>query len=297
MDLLHAIETRVSVRTFTGLALDAKLRFRLLDSLTQNGPFGTCPRTVLLDAAGLAVPDDAKAAAGESKGARIGTYGIVKNPAAYLAAMVRGSENDRLLFDLGYVVEGLVLEATRFALGTCWLGGTFDKGKAAVAAGVGDGEALRALIAIGTPEPTRGLLDRFIRKAARSADRLPVREIARARDGDAVAAGLLQEPAIARMIEAVRRAPSASNRQPWRLVLARDEGGAILIDLYLARESRHERLAGYGIQAVDGGIAARHLEIAANELGFLPERRFQAMDGAADPQGSGFIIGWRLFRR
>jgi len=297
MDLLQAIEIRVSDRTFTGMRLDAKLRFRLMDTLTLNGPFGTCPRTVLLDAAGLAVPDDAKAAAGESKGARIGTYGIVKSPAAYLAAMVRGRENDRLLFDLGYVVEGLVLEATGLGLGTCWLGGTFDKGKAAAAAGVGDGEALRALIAIGKPARTRGLLDRFIRNAAGSADRLPAEEIARARERDAVAAGLLHEPAVARMIEAVRRAPSASNRQPWRLVLARDEGGAILIDLYLARNDRYERLAGYGIQAVDGGIAARHVEVAANELGFLPERRFQAMEGTADPQGCGFIIGWRLFRR
>lgn len=304
MNLLEAIESRLSVRTFTGQALDGGQRALLLESLALKGPFGTVPRTVLLDAASVE-GDKAAGADGESKGARIGTYGIVKKPAAYLAAIVGAGgsstpdapESDRPLFDLGFVVEGFVLEATRLGLGTCWLGGTFDKGGAAAAAGIVPGEALRALIAVGTPATKRALLDRFIRSAAGSADRRPVEALVRERGTNGKDGGLLADPAVARIVEAVRRTPSASNKQPWRLAIGRGEGSAVLMDLHLERAPRYEKLAGYGIQALDGGIAACHAELAAVELGFAAERRTEAMEGPSPWEGSAFMLGWTLTRR
>lgn len=300
MNLLEAMEIRTSVRTFTGAALDGMQRTRLMETLAEAGPFGTCPRTALLDASRVQQVGT-KGADGVSGGVRIGTYGIVKNPAAFLAAIVRGTdgmpdegEKGRALFDLGFIVEKFVLEATRLGLGSCWLGGTFEKGSAAAAAGVRQNEILRALIAVGAPAGSRALLDRLIRGAAGSSGRLPASSIARVRSGQDPA--LLGEPATARIIEAVRRAPSASNKQPWRLSFAREEGGAISVDLGLEREARYEKLAGYGIQAIDGGIAARHVEIAAVELGYTFQRRFRAMDGDTPREGSQFMLGWKLER-
>ena len=54
------------------------------------------------------------------------SYGMLKGVGAYFALV--GSKDDKdLLEKVGYFGEILALEATALGLGTCWIGGTYDR--------------------------------------------------------------------------------------------------------------------------------------------------------------------------
>jgi len=60
----------------------------------------------------------------------------------------------------------------------------------------------------------------------------------------------------------VRRAPSASNRQPWRIV--RDGNN---FHFYICRNKGYGKLFNYDIQKLDVGIAMCHFDLTALESG------------------------------
>jgi hypothetical protein len=78
---------------------------------------------------------------------------------------------------------------------------------------------------------------------------------------------LVDSGAWADILEAVRIGPSASNKQPWRLVLDRRGGGEALHLLMHEDERYNNMLGDVKLQELDMGIAMRHVEIAASELG------------------------------
>ncbi len=103
--------------------------------------------------------------------------------------------------------------------------------------------------------------------------------------------GMVGEP-YAAPLEAVRLAPSASNNQPWRLVL---EGGPpVRVHFFLERTPGYRRLTEVDLQRIDLGIALAHFELVARELGLaggwqpLPEAR--AVHPTADP--TDYLLSW-----
>jgi nitroreductase len=79
-------------------------------------------------------------------------------------------------------------------------------------------------------------------------------------------------------LEAVRLAPSAKNRQPWRIV--RDLEGRYR--LYLKEDKFYNRVLGkIKMQHLDMGIAMAHFELAARE---------QGIDGRWDPHAAAVHI-------
>ena len=58
------------------------------------------------------------------------------------------------LEDYGYCLERAVLAATDLGLGTCWLGGTFNKSSFARKIDIAEGEVMPAVIAMGYPTET-----------------------------------------------------------------------------------------------------------------------------------------------
>jgi nitroreductase len=160
-----------------------------------------------------------------------------------------------------------ILLATDLGLGTCWLGGTFSKSSFARKIGLAEGELMPAVTAVGYPVDGGFSKDR-IRKMAGSNFRRPPEELFF--DADFCAPlSPADAGAYAGPLEMVRWAPSASNRQPWRIVrtptgwhffLARTKGygkGTLLFSVL--------RLA--DLQRVDMGIAMCHFELAAREAG------------------------------
>jgi hypothetical protein len=94
------------------------------------------------------------------------------------------------------------------------------------------------------------------------------------------------------VLDMVRLAPSASNKQPWRIV--RDEAGAAF-HLYLEPLKSYQRtmklLRLANLQRVDMGIAICHFELTALELGL--KGRWKRVDARDRNSGAvSYIASW-----
>lgn len=254
---LDTMLSRRSVRSFDGRALSPDHRDALEAALAASGsgPFGGRPRIRLLDAAQAGLTDSDRAPA------HIGAYGVVSGARAWLVGAIANGPD--ACADFGYVFEGLVLAATELGLGTCWLGGTFSRGAAASAIALAPDELLPAISPVGYPADRRTLVDAAFRLGAGSDGRKPWRELFfDGEPGRPLPASALGE--WAGIFEAVRRAPSASNRQPWRFVM--DAPGRVRL-LFAENPTYNRALAPVSIQQVDLGIAMRHLAEACAATG------------------------------
>lgn len=63
----------------------------------------------------------------EYRDRQFGSYGMIENPAAYIAAVCR--RDKETLIQAGIALEKGVLRCTEMGLGTCWLGGSFNRGR------------------------------------------------------------------------------------------------------------------------------------------------------------------------
>jgi nitroreductase len=172
----------------------------------------------------------------------------------------------RNLEDYGHCLERAVLAATDLGLQTCWLGGSFSKSSFARKIEATRNETVPAVVAVGYP--AEGTKDTRMRQMAGSKRRLPTGQLFfEARPGEPL--DLSRATEYAEALEAVRWAPSASNKQPWRLV--RSEGAW---HFYLQRTKGYGRgtatfslLRLADLQRVDMGIAMCHFELVAREHG------------------------------
>jgi nitroreductase len=256
MDARTLIRRRYSCRTYLERPLSPSDREALTASMAQRtaGPLGSATRFGLIAAS----PDD------EGALKRLGTYGFIKGARGFLVGAVRKGPRD--LEDYGYLLEEVVLHATALGLGTCWLGGTFTRSTfTSRFGGVDRDETIPAVVSIGYPGDDGR---ERIREREEGTRRFPPDEL--------FFAGGFDEPLgsdraerFAGALEAVRMAPSATNKQPWRIVRRGDDW-----HLYLARTR------GYGkgspwfkllriadLQRVDLGIAMCHFALVARESG------------------------------
>ena len=136
------------------------------------------------------------------------------------------------LEDYGYLVEQAILFATDLELGTCWLGGTFTKGRfAARMGGLEPDEIMPAVVSLGYRGDDG---TERIREREAGSRRLPASSLFfEERFGTPLA--LDPGDPFAAVLEGVRMAPSASNKQPWRVVRRGDDWHFFL-----------ERTKGYG---------------------------------------------------
>lgn len=273
--LAGAIRIRVSCRTYDGRVPDEKTKERLRSLFRGNasGPFGNPLRFELVD---LTEADRAELKS-------LGTYGVVRGASLFIAGAVR--KGPRAMEDYGYGMERNVLFATSLGLGTCWLGGTLNRAGFARKIGLEEGELMPAVSPVGHPASKRSLTDRAFRFMAKSDRRKPWTELFfDGRPGNPLA----KEHAgpFAEALEAVRIGPSASNRQPWRIVR---EGASF--HLFLQRTPGYDRMTGeVRLQEVDMGIALCHFEAAARESG-IPGNWTEAKP-AFEPGKMEYVLSW-----
>lgn len=249
-----------SCRNYDPRPIESGPRDQLAKVLAESstGPLGTRARFELVSAA----EDELNALKG------LGTYGFIKGARGFIIGAVNKDEND--MEDYGYLLERAVFFATDIGLGTCWLGGTFKKSNFSQKISLKENELLPAVIAVGYVADKPRWFDSFMRRGAGSDRRLPWAELFF--DGtfrtalSADASGPFVTP-----LEMVRLGPSASNKQPWRVI--RD---GTKWHFYVQRTS------GYGsrnatifkladLQMVDMGIAMCHFELTACEMGLSGE--------------------------
>jgi len=280
MDISTPIETiqkRVSCRTFDGRPIDGKARETLREFLRSNssGPFGNLLRFELIDLT--------EAERAELKS--LGTYGVITGASLFIAgAVTRGA---RAMEDFGFGMERNILFATAQGLGTCWLGGTLNRAGFARKIGLTPDELMPAISPVGYPTEKRSLTDKTIRFMAKSDKRKPWEELFfDGKQGNPL--GKENAGHLASALESVRIGPSATNRQPWRIV--RDVNGKAL-HFFLERTPGYEKMTGeIRLQEVDMGIALCHFELASADLGIAGSWK-QAKPGI-DAGTMEFVATW-----
>jgi nitroreductase len=190
-----------------------------------------------------------------------GSYGMIKGVRFYLTALVAKAE-PRPWEDIGFALEAAVLYATALDLGSCWIGGIFDRKNFGRALGMGEDESLPAVVAVGRPAEKRSLRDRLVRWSAKGNLRKGPAELFFADDWQSPLP-LEKFPQAAPLLECVRLAPSASNKQPWRIL---HQDGAY--HFFLSRDRAYSALMPLAdLQRIDLGIAMCHFQLAAAEAG------------------------------
>jgi nitroreductase len=249
------IRQRFSCRRYLEAPIGTEQRGQLEAFLAANtaGPLGTSARFRLV----AATDEDRQALRG------LGTYGTIHDPTGFVIGAVKPGEKN--LEGFGYLLERAVLFATDLGLGTCWLGGFFTRSSFSRTIGLSRDETIPAVVATGYMATTRAQGDIW-RRMANGANRLPWEQLF---FDASFGAPLAREKAAAyaEPLEMVRLAPSASNRQPWRIV--RDEKGW---HFYIQRSAGYRNpvtklLRIVDLQRVDLGIAMCHFELVASELG------------------------------
>jgi nitroreductase len=246
------IKRRVSHRTYETVPIKEADRQKLRDFILTNvqGPFGNKVRFELIDLTGKEA----------DKLTTLATYGMIKGASTFIVGAV--TKGDRAMEDYGYCMEKIVLMATQLGLGTCWLGGSFNRSASASRINKRDDEVIPAITPLGYPKD-RSIRNSVIRFVARSNSRKPWEKLFFLEEnniplprniGDAYQLGL----------DCVRIAPSASNRQPWRIIKEKDR------DIYhfcLSRTPGYAKLyPDVSLQDVDMGIAMCHFEIGIHEV-------------------------------
>lgn len=246
----EVIRARHSVRNYKNERLSNDLKNKLeAYGKELKGPFEARARIEIVDELKLK----------ESGGKRIGTYGVIRGASTYIVGITDNSE--QALEELGYCLEKLVLYATSLGLGTCWLGGTFKRSDFSKIIKLKENEIIPIVIPVGNAEDKKTLLETIMRRSAGSDNRKSWNEIFYNYNFETA----LNQKTTGKYegaFEMVRLAPSASNKQPWRLVM--DDN---YIHFYLEGTPGYGKALGFNIQKIDLGIAMSHFEMAAIEAG------------------------------
>jgi len=270
------IRRRTSRRSYTGEALSLTYRAKLKVLLDESGkgPFGNRARFEIVSKQGAEIV----------KPIRLGTYGFISGATDYIVGAVKPAPH--VYEDYGYLLEKIILQVTDWGLGTCWLGGTFAKGDFAAAINLQPGEIIPAVTPVGQTANRRTLRDRAIRTIAGSRNRKPWAEIffdqTHSQPLTPQAAGEFAE-----VLEMVRLAPSASNRQPWRIIKVGNQ-----FHFFLKRSKGYDTAFQADLQKVDLGIAMCHFELTARELN-RPGRWNRQNPELALPEDWTYTASWR----
>jgi nitroreductase len=251
--ITEIIKKRLSCRTYSEKPIEDKMlqEFSASINAIHTGPFGNQPKFKLIKLTSL-TPQAWK---------QLGTYGVIKNAQFFLVGSVK--KGNLAMEDYGYCKEKLILQATDLGLGTCWLGGTFQISRFAQAIGLQEGELLPTISPVGYPARQKSFTERMMRWNAGSDNRKPWSDIFFAGN---FSQSLTQSQAgkYAEALENLRLAPSASNKQPWRILRDVKQN---TFHFYLSRAFGYNLLRNVSLQDIDLGIAMCHFALTAQETG------------------------------
>jgi nitroreductase len=218
------------------------------------------------------------------EGQKLGTYGVIRGAKHYLGASI--TPQPRALEALGYELEVIMLYLADVGLGTCWLGGTFDRKGFTQALDIGDQQILPAITPYGYAQDRRHLQEVLMRTFIQAHKRLNWDKLFFFNDFQTP---LSKEQAneFSFVLEMVRLAPSASNKQPWR-ILYKDQQ----FHFYEYKLPGYSDVFPYDIQRIDMGIAAAHFELSAKEKGLNGAFVWDSDPAIPMPQFMQYVFSW-----
>lgn len=269
MTFMELIRSRRSVRTFDGSALKTEDAERILACAdAAENPYGIPIEWRLLSAKkdGLSSP-------------------VIVGTDTYIAGKLRPVPHGEEAF--GYAFEEVVLFAESLGVGSTWIAGTMDRPAFERAMELKEGEVMPCVSPLGYPAPKMSLRETMMRKGVKADRRLDFGKLFF--DGafdnplTEAKAGILAEP-----LEAVRWAPSAVNKQPWRVIW---DGRAA--HFYEKKSRGYVSASGWDLQKIDLGIAmchfARGLAEKVAAAGFVIED-----PGLRTPEDTEYIASYVL---
>jgi hypothetical protein len=245
---------RQSIRTFDSQKITdyhvSQINEYIKNEQNLIGPFGNRGRIEL-----VLVTNNVS-----DKGIKLGTYGFIRNPQAYLVGIAEN--NTYALVDFAYCFQKLVLYLNQLGLGTCWMGGTFNRHSFEQEISLREGDFIPCITPIGYPKSKQRVFDKAVRLVVKADNKKPWEQLfydanfeVRLSKKDS---GSLEIP-----IDMVRLGPSASNKQPWRLLVAADRK---FCHFYIEHTPNYSAKLGYDMQVLDMGIAMCQFGLACKEL-------------------------------
>jgi len=275
--ITDTILERTSIRSYESRELSNSLLESILDILNFSGK-GLLGSTVNFD---LVYKYSA-----ENQKLKLGTYGFITGARYFIVGqMLPGKE---AYLDYGFLMEKIILEITKLKLGTCWLGGTFDRGEFSKSIKLDDHAVIPAICPVGHSTSRRSIGDRLVRFSAGSKNRKARESLFFDQEpGNPLLFDQLDENS-ATMLEMVRMAPSASNIQPWRIIFGDDQ-----YHIYLERKTGYQKVFGkVDLQMIDIGISMCHFELTARGFGKNPE--WKILDNKNIIEGWEYVISVKL---
>lgn len=270
--LEEAVRKRYSVRNYSEEEISGDTRKSIEAFITSlDNPFGKEVNYHYLN-----IEDG-------GKGKRLGTYGVIKGAKEYIGTTIE--EENLALEALGYELEVLILYLASIGIGTCWLGGTFNRDSFAEAMNVG-GELFPVITPYGYPAERKHSKEAMMRKMI-SADKRKSWEELFFKENFGKSLSKEESGDLEFLLEMVRLGPSASNKQPWRIVV--DEKKC---HFYEDREPGYSDRFPYDIQRIDMGIAAAHFELAAKEKAIKGSFKLDAQPSIDLPEHMYYLFTW-----
>ncbi len=269
MDRMELVRHRRSVRTFDSVPLSTIDMEKILAfANAQENPYHLEISWKLINAGEdrLSVP-------------------VIAGTDMYLAGKMQRTPHAEEAF--GYAFERVILYAESIGIGTTWIAGTMDRKAFEKAIEIKDGEVMPCISPLGYPAARMSLKETVMRKGIHADSRRPFSELF---FDDSFSVPLTFETAgeLARALEMVRWAPSAVNRQPWRVVITEHAA-----HFYEKQSKGYVDESGWDIQKIDMGIALCHFAYGLEETGRA--YHFELADpGITSPEET-FYVGTVVF--
>jgi len=279
--IIDIIKERTSWRTYSDKLLGEEFKekvikiFQLEDFKSPFSEFAEKCRFELISVPEFD-PDEKK---------KIGTYGIIKGAQDFIVGATEKSDYYRENY--GYLLEAIILSATDLGLGTCWLGGFFNKSLFSNKINCRSNETVPAITPIGHTAEKRRKGEKLIRSFIKADARYSWDKLFFEKDFSSC---LSQKNAgkYETLLEMVRLGPSAGNRQPWRIV---KEEGEDTFHFYVKFTKNIKNKVYNQFVRLDIGIAVCHFDLTAKEVGLkgrweFAEPKIEKSDELA------YVISW-----
>lgn len=264
MNIVEAIKKRRSARTYTGEPLQDEHITLIRQYINQlKAPFNAKARIELISMDSNEEP------------VKLGTYGWVKGACDYLVLIYE----DTPFADTAaaYLFEEMILFCTNLGLGTCWLGGSFSRSDFKKQITLQSNEKLRIVSPVGYASDRKRFLEKYIVRADKN-------HVSRKTFGELFFEGNFNTPLTEALagsfltpLEMVRLAPSANNKQEWRVLREND-----ILHFYRKPYPMFDM--------IDMGIALCHFELTCKEFGI--EGCFEQRKAYPTDDNLKYVISW-----